>query len=230
MGVIRDIVVEIESMINDYKSLNTKYLDVNEKFTELKDLIKAKTGVVEYDIDEIKRRLEYEPYTAVEFLNTKNKETAVFDVPYIPAYLCENSGTLANISFKQPTIIYNYAFKNCRNLRTVDFTNVTQIKENAFYQSGVSGDLVFPDATHIAMSAFESCPDITSITTNKTIEFDVFSTLSTMRNLKELHLQGMKHIALLSRYNNFPNLELVDLPDVEYISHGVDTLALDDRD
>lgn len=227
MGVIRDIVVEIESMINDYKSLNTKYLDVNEKFTELKGLIKAKTGVVEYDIDEIKRRLEYEPYTAVEFLNAKNKETAVFDVPYIPAYLCENSGTLANISFKQPTIIYDYAFENCRNLQTVDFTNVTQIKSCAFSRSGISGDVVLSDATSIEEDAFEDCVNITSITANKLATFHVNKIRSEMTNLKELHLAGVKGISLPPSYVYLPEIELIDLPNVETVKGDIEILKPD---
>lgn len=226
MGVIRDIIVEIESMINDYKALNTKYLDVEKKFTELKELILNKTGVVEYDIGEIKRRLESASYTATEFLSAKNQETAVFDVPYIPMSLFSNSGTLTTISFKQSTRIMTNAFSNCKNLKNVDFSNVYHIDGYAFSRTGLSGHIHLPDALVVQPNCFEDCTGITSITADKVTSFDM-SQVRYQSNIERIKLGSAKTIFLLLYYSNLQKLGLIELPNVENVYTTSEPLGRD---
>ena len=98
-------------------------------------------------------------WTQIEFSGTTANPVYYAKCLYINDVLLENA-TFAGI-----TKINGSAFVNCETLTSVTFNNgLVEIGGSAFYNSGITGDLVIPASVKaIGVRAFEYCDNLTNV-------------------------------------------------------------------
>lgn len=127
-------------------------------------------------------------------------------------YPCNKTDT----NFKIPssvTKIEDYAFYNTQNLLSVDFSNVKQLGEGAFYCSSLSGSLKLSDKiTEVGYFTFESCPNINSVTFGTGLVESSYSMFEECTGITSINFGGLKKIGMRT-FLGCSGLKEVVLPD-----------------
>lgn len=75
---------------------------------------------------------------------------------------CTNLNTV--VFSEELTLIPAYCFYKCTSLESFDFSHITEIKNNAFQNSGIKNVVFSSNITNIGRDAFANCSKITNIT------------------------------------------------------------------
>jgi len=127
--------------------------------------------------------------------------------------LAVNNNTATNISFgDSANKIKAFMFAACTNLVSCNLENVTEIGEQSFNRSGLTGNIVITKDCRVGTSAFHSCTNISTLT----FKGGLLRLQSTcFQNCSNLSILDMKFTGQLTGYMNAftstPNLHTLIL-------------------
>ncbi|MGN0447566.1 MAG: leucine-rich repeat protein [Acutalibacteraceae bacterium] len=107
--------------------------------------------------------------------------------------------------------ICNYAFNNCKTLKSVTFpSTLRQIGDGAFAGCVNLGNVVFPDSLEeIGDSGFEGCFGITELKFGKNLDRLGFFTFGGCKNLKVIYLYSEELVICEAAFDFNQNIEIV---------------------
>lgn len=124
------------------------------------------------------------------FYNCKDLKTVTFKdgLTNISAFAFANSDIENFVAPETLSLIDFQAFANCNNLKSIKFNDkLTTIKDEAFLNcSSLQKLIVNRDLTEIGKNAFYKCDNIDTVSSDKSIHFDISDNLLYTTNRKEL--------------------------------------------
>lgn len=119
-------------------------MNLTETFTSIANAIRSKTGKED-------KLTPAQMATEIEGIATGGNDTALIE------------GNATEVVNHEATKVGSYGFYNFRELERVDLPNVTEVRESAFYSSGIK-ELYFPKLLKVTGTyAFANCPSLESI-------------------------------------------------------------------
>lgn len=107
----------------------------------------------------------------------------------------------------------DYAFSNNKNLKSINFNNVTTLGDGAFAGSALSGSLVLSDKiTQVGNFAFEGCSDITSVKFGKGLKESAYSMFENCSGIQSIDFGGLEKLGMRT-FCECNGLVEVTLPD-----------------
>lgn len=213
MGVIQSIVQEIAVLGRKCKQLKDNLTNTQKDLNLLVGVAKVKSKTDSNNVTEIAEKLNA-TQTVGEFYETRRDTDVILDVPFVPAGFYKDS-SIQSISFLQKTKIENKAFENATELRQVDFTNVSFVGNEAFIDSGLSGDVILTNQYDIGEKPF-SRTKIRTLTISGL--YTLYSTIAFINNeLKTISLSGTTNITakIASQCNSLTDIYLPNIVRID---------------
>ena len=135
------------------------------------------------------------------------------NVKRIPTNICKNLPSLKTVVFEGTvTEIGEDAFYNCKNLETIDLSNVEKIEKGAFASSGLKRVDFSDKLTEIALNAFANCEALTAVKLPESLTTLHEHAFFSCNNLKEVYFTSAKcgYSTLIYGYGPFEGCDSLE--------------------